>query len=235
MFFLEKENRGYITPQAFNEYSNMAQLEIFEGLFFDYNSWVNKQNRRLSGNEYADLPKNIQEVIDIFAMYTTPSNFTYNETDNLWNFTQDVTDHYRDENLSLVNAQRKKVDIELANKAELNRLNNSNVIAPTFTYPIYEKIAKSYRIYPTLTIGYTAELFYIRTPKAPKWTFTNVQGNPIYNASAIDKQDFELPQSQYGKLVTKILLYCGINLREEEIVQVANNEEMKTAQKQNQI
>ena len=34
---LNKENRGYISPQEFNLFANQAQLEIFEQYFFDLN------------------------------------------------------------------------------------------------------------------------------------------------------------------------------------------------------
>ena len=51
---LNKENRGYVTPQEFNLFANQAQLEIFEQYFFDLN-----QYSRLPKNdtEYSDLPK----------------------------------------------------------------------------------------------------------------------------------------------------------------------------------
>ena len=32
---LNKENRGYVTPQEYNLFANQAQLEIFEQYFFD--------------------------------------------------------------------------------------------------------------------------------------------------------------------------------------------------------
>ena len=31
---LNKENRGYVTPQEYNLFANQAQLEIFEQYFF---------------------------------------------------------------------------------------------------------------------------------------------------------------------------------------------------------
>ena len=36
---LNKENRGYLTPQEFNLFANQAQLEIFEQYFFDLNQY----------------------------------------------------------------------------------------------------------------------------------------------------------------------------------------------------
>lgn len=230
MELLNKNNQGYVSPFEFNQFSQLAQMEIFEDLFYQYTNWLNKENKRMSNTEYANIPKNIREQIDVFATYTTTSNFTYDLASNTWSYSG--SDLYRVGNLSLVNAQGKKIDIEEVNKSEINKHINSNMIKPTFTYPIYEKIGESFRIYPTLTSGYSAELFFLRKPKNPNWTYINVNGNPVYNASASDLQNFELHPSNYVPLIIKILGYMGLNLREEQVIQVANNEEQKVAQKQ---
>ena len=36
---LNKENRGYMTPQEFNLMANQAQIEIFEQYFYDLNQF----------------------------------------------------------------------------------------------------------------------------------------------------------------------------------------------------
>lgn len=230
MHLLNKNNFGYCTPDEYNSFSNLAQLDVFEDLFFQYTNWKNKDNRRMTNSEYANIPKNIREQIDVFATYTTDANFTYDTLTNLYSYTGN--DLYRAENLSLVNSQGRKTDIEEVSKSDLNRMINSDMVNPTFTYPVCERIGNSFRIYPTLTAGYTAELFFIRKPKEPKWTYTNVQGNPVYNASASDLQNFELHPSNFVPLVMKILGYAGLNLREEQIQQTANSEEMKQIQTQ---
>jgi len=229
MFLLNKQNRGYIGVDEFNSFANLAQMDIFENLFFQYNQFINKQNRRLTGTEYADLPKNLREQIDVFAEYTTEANFTYNGTTNLWSYTG--SDLYRAENLSIVEtATNKKIDVQEVQKRELNVLNNSPMTAPSLLFPCYERIGSSFRLYPTLPSGYYSELFYLRQPRAPKWTFLLVANNPIYNASASDLQDFELHPSLFNTLIVKILSYCGLSIREAEVEQFANSEEAKEYQ-----
>ena len=44
-----KNNYGYISPQDFNLYCEQAQLDIFENYFYQYNSWLIKENQRVSG------------------------------------------------------------------------------------------------------------------------------------------------------------------------------------------
>lgn len=230
LMLLEKNAQGMIEPTKFNSFASLAQQDILENLFFEYNNWLNKLNKRLSGVGNADIPANVLEQIEVFSEYTTDANFTYNPTTNLYSYTG--TDFYRLIGLSLVNAQGKKTDIEIVSKSELNLLINSSMNAPSITFPIAEKIGNSYRIYPKIVSPYTAEMAYIRNPRSPKWTYINVNGNPVYNPSASDKQDFELLPSLYSKLVMKILLYCGLSIRESDIVQVANMEEQKENQQQ---
>jgi len=62
----------------FDAFCHLAQLELFENLFFQYNKWLNNQHRHIANNGFADIPKNIQEQIDNFSEFSTPANFTYN-------------------------------------------------------------------------------------------------------------------------------------------------------------
>jgi hypothetical protein len=61
---------------------------------------------------------------------------------------------------------------------------------------------------------------YFRHPKVPKWTYISLfSGEPSFDQSQSDYQDFELPNEDGYKLVTKILEYCGISIREMEVTQ----------------
>ena len=62
-----KNNYGYISPQDFNLYCEQAQLDIFENYFYQYNSWLIKENQRVSGTGYANIVKGLEEVIDSFS------------------------------------------------------------------------------------------------------------------------------------------------------------------------
>lgn len=231
MFLLEKNNRGFVSPEKSDAIFELAQMEIFENLFFQYNKWLTNKAKRLTGAEYANIPENIREQIDAFAEYSTDSNFVYDETNEVWHYTG--SDLYRTEGLSLVNAQSKKVDVEKVNKGyELNNLINSTINPPTTTFPIYTQQGSGYKVYPEVPDGYTLELFYIRTPKTPKWTYVIVQGNPVYNAGASDKQDIELDESLFVPFIIKVMAYFGISIKEQDVATAAANAEMVNEQKQ---
>lgn len=229
LFIMNKSNLGYIGTSELDIFCNLAQRDIYENLFFQYNQFVNKQNKRLTGSEYADIPKNIQEQIDYFATYSSPSEFVFDAPTETWSFTN--TNLYRVENLSLVdNTTKKKVDVELVSKRQLNVLINSDMTKPSLMFPVYEKIGNKFKTFPLVHGDYYLELFYLRTPLAPKWTFNLVAGNPVYNPSASDLQDIDLHESLLIPFLTKVLSYCSVSIREPEVEQYVNSEEAKNFQ-----
>jgi hypothetical protein len=42
-------------------------MDLFEDYFYQYNNWINRENQRTSGTGYADIIKNLEEVIDTFS------------------------------------------------------------------------------------------------------------------------------------------------------------------------
>ena len=83
-----KNNYGYVSPQDFNLYAQQAQMDLFEDYFYQYNSWITKQNARVSGTGYADIVKSLVEVIDSFSVtkslqqqasnfYNLPADYYY--------------------------------------------------------------------------------------------------------------------------------------------------------------
>ena len=53
----------------------------------------------------------------------------------------------------------------------------------------------------------------------------------MFDQSQADYQDFEVPLEEEYKLVTKILQYCGVSIRETEVTQFAMaQEQMQQAQ-----
>ena len=62
---LNKEQRGYVTPQEFNLFANQAQMDLFEQYFYDIN-----QFGRMHGNdtEFSDMLNILNEKIDIFEV-----------------------------------------------------------------------------------------------------------------------------------------------------------------------
>jgi len=218
---LNKENRGYISPSEFNQFADLAQMNIFEDDFHAYSKAIVKENSRLYNSDYSNLPRHLRERLDVFSSTT---NLSYNSLEEEWSTSEG--DFYR-----LLNITYQGNDVEEVSKLEINRVLKNNLIAPSKEYPIYIKIGDKFKIYPDVSDD-TVEALYIRRPKSPKWTYTDVAGNPLFNPSALDYQDFELHPSCEMELIIKILSYCGISIREDEVVQATQN--LDTMEKQNQ-
>lgn len=212
---VNKENRGYITPQEFNLFANQAQLEIFEQYFFDLN-----QYSRLKENntEYANLYKITDEKLSIFK---TEADLTYS-TD----YFELPSDFHK---LGIV-IYDTTVEVEKIDKKQLLDYLGSKLTQPTTSNPLYiQNTANSsnvlgIKVYPS-TITSSISCTYIRKPNTVVWGYTNVSGNALYNAS--NSTNFELHDSEEVALVYKILLYAGLNIREADIIQIADGKETK--------
>ena len=118
-------------------------------------------------------------------------------------------------------------EAEKVTSGKITLLNNSLLTAPSNTYPAYTSVSNKIIVYPTTinTIG-QLQATYFRYPRDPKWTYVTILGGePSFDQTQPDYQDFELPNEDEYKLVMKILQYCGLSIREAEVVQYALGQE----------
>ena len=230
--YINKDNRGYITPAQFNLFAKQAQIDIFEKYFFNYNNAINKQNQRQSGSGLNDLPKRMSEVIEKFStsalLYYDSILLNYRYPgDNPLDPDEDT--YYLLERITYNNVK----EVEKVSQHKIMNLLNSNLTAPSLAYPVYVLDETRIQIYPTTISGSNILAQYIRYPRDPKWTYDSallIGGEPIFDQSMNDYQDFELPLSDEPLLVNKILQYAGVSISEMEVVEAAKGEEILTKQ-----
>lgn len=113
------------------------------------------------------------------------------------------------------------IEADKVSAGKITMLNSSNLTAPSNQFPSYVYQGNVLELYPnTISIQGQVQAVYFRFPKEPKWTYINLSnGSPVFDQSQSDYQDFELPKEEEYKLVTKILEYCGISIRESEVTQ----------------
>ena len=68
LLILNKEQRGYLTPDEFNKIASQVQLEIFRSYIDDYNQLSRTQQPEAT---YADRISLLQEKISIFEKTVT--------------------------------------------------------------------------------------------------------------------------------------------------------------------
>ena len=135
---------------------------------------------------------------------------------------------------TLVPESYRIVDASVQNEAEkvsagkITLLNMSPITSPSVNYPAYTQTSDSITFYPSsiINLPLQVEATYFRYPKVPKWTFTSLaNGEPVFDQSQLDYQDFEIGAQNETSLVVKILQYCGISIREPLPVQFGKQEE----------
>jgi hypothetical protein len=220
---LNKEQRGYMTPDEFNKVATQVQLEIFESYFDDLNQQLRVQQ---SNTEYADRQKNIDNMISIFKTF---GNCTLSIDQEYFNVPTNLhkigTVIYKDE-----------IEVERVQKDQLLYLNLSPLTKPTKTFPVY--------LYENSTVGTLGgntlnprvyvvpkdiksdiSVSYIRKPNNVVWGYTGIGGVPWtsgpYIYSPLSSIQFEIDAAEQTNVITKILLYAGVIIRDPEVVQVA--------------
>jgi hypothetical protein len=118
---------------------------------------------------------------------------------------------------------------ERVSNGKIASLNMSMLTAPSIMFPAYTQSESLMYLYPTSIAGFGAvKATYFRYPKNPKWTYISLAGGePAFDQSQPDYQDFELPLEDEYRLIVKILQYCGISIRETQVVQYAMSKEQK--------
>ena len=224
---LNKNNYGYISPSDFNLYAKQAQLEVFESYFTGLNQAINAENARMSGTEYADMSKGISEAINVFSVTNPLTQSPNPATPNVF-FAPSLTttgDDYYLLNKVLAGG----IEAEPVSHSKITMLNASLLTAPSTQFPAYTLQADSITVFPA-TFNQPGDVTcqYIRYPFDPKWTYVSlVGGEPVFDQSQLDYQDFELPIEDEPRLVYRILQMAGMSIREGDVYQFANAEEQQ--------
>lgn len=132
---------------------------------------------------------------------------------------------------SIFNTESLK-EAERVSNGKITMLVNSNLTAPVISYPAYTEEELLLTAYPSEinSVGRVLAQYY-RYPKDPKWTFVSLtNGEPVFDQSQPDYQDFEIPLYEEVNLIIKICGYAGVMIREADVYQFANTEENKDNQ-----
>jgi hypothetical protein len=216
---INKEGRGFLTPDQFNRIGRQVQLDLLEKAFYDYNKAMNKRKSFITSNEYANLPKNIKEKIDLFSKEAALVITT--------GVAPVPSDLYRVINIFTTD---RTINIQEVNKSDLSYINASKLTAPSTSYPVYYREGSNIKLFPT-TLS-SANIDYIKLPADPIWAYTS-GANSSYAWDSTNSVNFELHESDEVDLVVKILAYVGVIIKDPAIVQIANTEESKIIQLEN--
>lgn len=206
LLILNKEQRGYMTPDEFNKIATQVQLETFENYFESLN-----QQLRVPDNdsEYADRIKNIDEKIAIFKKYETATYDTggyFTLSDNPYRLGTVI---YKDE-----------IEAQLVQRNDLLYVNQSPLTKPTEQYPLYLYEDNKLYLKPN-DIEDNISVSYVKKPLDVIWNFEIPSGQNYYQYVTSGSQDFELDVSEQPEVIVKILLYAGVVVKDYNLVNLA--------------
>lgn len=229
---LNKNNYGYISPDDFNMFARQAQREVFENYFYQYAQANNKTNSRTAGSGYADLAAKHEQAIDTFHVTEA---LPYDATTTSYlapSLLNTGSDAYLVMGIDLLAAGGQEASKVSVAKARM--LSRSNLTAPSYNNAIYSENAGMINPLPNPAGADLVECRYIRYPQDPNWTYLSFgNGEPLFDGTATDFQDFEVDLSEETELINKILQMAGLSIREIQMATIASQEEVerKTEQK----
>jgi hypothetical protein len=210
LLILNKEQRGYMTPDEFNKIGQQVQLEIFEKYFEDLNQIVRAPQ---TDADYADRLSYLEEKISIFE-----NNSTYVVTNGVAN----LSDVHRLNTVTYNNIELQKVG-----RKEYYNIIKSPLTKPTLSHPIYLQEGNFLKIEPAGNTDVTknvnkVDISFIKKPLNINWNFVPDEGLGIFVYTSNGTIDFELHSSEQTEVILRILAYAGIVIRDPQIIQATS-------------
>jgi len=221
-FITNKDFSGnIITPERFNELIKVVNIDLFRnkyGLPEEY------QPGRPIPNEYADITLKNTDDLKAFKMpslaravtaglMTYPTDYAHRDTIS-YNFTKTINGV----------ATPLPKPVEILREAEFAARNGNYTKRPTTQNPCGVVRRDGIHIRPTTITQ--VDFHYYRWPIAPNFVYVLGDGFITYDATSTE---FEWPADEHLTLVAMMLKYIGVNLREGDLVQVAN-QQLQTGQ-----
>jgi hypothetical protein len=210
---LNKENRGYMTPQEYNLLANQAQLEVFEQYFYDLNQF-NRAGEIT--NEYANIVNNIKEKINLFRTTSSliKANSVFTLPSNLYRL---GTVYYNN-----------TTELDGIDQNDFLHINASKLTKPDAKKPVYIRNGNELTVYPIDITSLSCT--YIKNPVQVVWGYVEISDVAKYDSSAAT--NFELHDSDETTVVYKILSYAGLVIKQPEISQIAEQKDNVKVQKE---
>lgn len=232
LLILNKEQRGYMTPDEFNKTATQVQLDVFEQYFSDLNQQLRVPQ---SDYDYSDRQMAIDEKISPFK---TEGDCTY----SAGKFNLPTTDV--NGNTVVYNGTEPAIptqvafyrlgtpvysplvgfptELQLLQRNDFYNIEKSPLTAATKDFPTYLYENNKLIVRPS-SITSDVSTSFLRKPKNVFWAYNvgNV-GQYVYNQNL--STQFELNASEQVNVIIRILFYSGVIVKDPQIVQVAASE-----------
>lgn len=210
-----KDQRGFVTPQTFNQFAQPAQMMVFNDMFERIRRKRRVRQGQIDGGFHLASTNMVKEDLSVFArdlpltfsgtgVVPKPSNFAYV--------------------ISAEKSDGTPIDIVYAeDKMQFSR--RSTLGAPTNATPSL-LVSNSLQLYPA-----TAQTILLRYYKLPQGidvaTGLQTSNTPIYSYVTVNSQetydpinsvDFELPEIFMPYLIIELGRMIGLNMRDRDVM-----------------
>ena len=221
-FLANKYQSGAISDNEFNQVIDAVNLDLFKikvGLPEEYqvNAPFSRQAWQVSNKISDDMRYFITEVdiaknnVSIFpypADYGAFSSMRYKRILNQGCDTPDVRTR----------------TIELVTDAELSERLDNTIIHPDIEYPVGAWYASGWKVFPEIIKE--VHLTYLRIPTTPFRNYTLDPVTDLTNYNPVGSVQLDYPKTLWIDFAVMCAKYIGINLREAELYQMAQQRQI---------
>ena len=234
LLILNKEQRGYMTPDEFNKTATQVQLDIFEQYFDDLNQQLRVPQ---ADYDYTDRQINLDDQISTFkclgSLVYSSGKFSLPIVDDFTGKAIVYNDNpqpdtqfafYRLGTLTYEpGSPTYPVEIERLQRDDFYEIQKSELTAPSVYFPVYLYENKQVRVLPSSIVS-NVKTSFIRKPLNVIWGYTTDSQFGFLDYEASLSTNFELHSSEQVNVVLRILQYSGVIIRDPQIVQAAASE-----------
>ena len=174
---LNKEQRGYLTPDEFNKVATQVQLEIFEKFFEDYNQYIRMPQTDV------EFASKMDHTMEEFQIFETSANASNTPTTNI--YTQPIDLHRFGS--TIWNKGTNSPPIEILTNKVYNQIKLSDLTQPSDNLPVAKYNKNQLTVFPSPTAYASSDVTfnYIRKPKDVRWGYTvGSLGQYIYDPNS---------------------------------------------------
>jgi hypothetical protein len=224
---LNKEQRGYLTPDEFNKVATQVQLELFENFFEDYNQFLRMPK---TDSEFASRVDHILEEFQVFQVDDAPASAVVGNVYSL-----PIAQPVHRFGSAFYTKGVNSPEIEIVSSREYTEQRLSPILQPTTNFPVAKYQQDKLTVFPAVTNPSVNDITfnYVRKPKDVVWGYkiggvgqyiyepTNTGTGVIPTTGSVD---FEISESQQTEVVLKVLQYAGVIIRDQTITNAATNQ-----------
>lgn len=199
---LNKEQRGYMTPDEFNKVGKQVQLERYDATFREYNTALNQKRAYMSNEGVANNAQFIKERIDeLSATINITLSAGIGDLSNI--------EYYRIEQIS---KSDRSITFEELSRVQINKANQSPLGEPSASFPVFYRSIfngnEQINVLPNVAGVNNIELAidYILYPTDPRWGYLEDAnfGSFIYDSNTYTANGLVIEENAFVSFISNI-------------------------------